>query len=428
MPGGDNIGSRQLDMHLRGLEAMGAELDVVHGFIEARCSRLAGARIVLEFPSVGATENLLTAAVLAKGRPSSRTRRASRRSPTSPRSSTAWARTCSARARRRSRSRASRRSCRSTPRSWATASRPARCLMACGIAGGEITHRGRAARAPRDGRGEARRDGAARCRPRPTGSGPGPTSGCTAVDVATLPFPGFATDFMPLAVALLATADGTAIVTENVFDNRFAFVDELDRMGADVRHEGRHAVVRGVRAPLGRAGAGARRAGRRRAGARRPRGRGRDRGARPPPRRPRLPRPRRHAPRPRRRRRTRDRPVARSRDVAADLREDLRYWRRWTVCTDPVEGLRCRSTPISNPPSSSSASSRRSSSSAPRSRATAATSCSSELDDDGVVHVSLVGACGTCPISMLTLKAGVERIIMDRVPGVTEVVDDSIEE
>src|SRR5438876_1342423 len=64
MPGGDNIGSRPLDMHLRGLEAMGAELRVVHGFIEGRVNRLCGARIVLEFPSVGATENLLTAAVL----------------------------------------------------------------------------------------------------------------------------------------------------------------------------------------------------------------------------------------------------------------------------------------------------------------------------------------------------------------------------
>ncbi|HEX6312031.1 MAG TPA: UDP-N-acetylglucosamine 1-carboxyvinyltransferase, partial [Acidimicrobiia bacterium] len=67
MPGGDNIGSRKLDMHFRGLEAMGAELRVVHGFIEARCNALGGARVVLEFPSVGATENLLTAAVLAKG-------------------------------------------------------------------------------------------------------------------------------------------------------------------------------------------------------------------------------------------------------------------------------------------------------------------------------------------------------------------------
>jgi UDP-N-acetylglucosamine 1-carboxyvinyltransferase len=67
-----------------------------------------------------------------------------------------------------------------------------------------------------------------------------------AVDVQTLPYPGFSTDFMPLAVALLTRAEGTAIVTENIFDNRFAFVDELNRMGADIRTEGRHAVVRGV--------------------------------------------------------------------------------------------------------------------------------------------------------------------------------------
>jgi UDP-N-acetylglucosamine 1-carboxyvinyltransferase len=67
-----------------------------------------------------------------------------------------------------------------------------------------------------------------------------------AVDVQTLPFPGFATDFMPLAVAVLTVGEGTAIVTENVFDNRFAFVGELQRMGADARTEGRHAVVRGV--------------------------------------------------------------------------------------------------------------------------------------------------------------------------------------
>src|SRR3989440_7376527 len=68
LPGGDAIGSRRLDLHLRGLEAMGVETQVVHGFIEARATALRGARIVLEAPSVGATENLLTAAVRAKGR------------------------------------------------------------------------------------------------------------------------------------------------------------------------------------------------------------------------------------------------------------------------------------------------------------------------------------------------------------------------
>ena len=67
LPGGDSIGSRKVDMHLRGLEAMGAHVEVEHGFVHAHATRLAGARHVLEFPSVGATENLMCAAVLAKG-------------------------------------------------------------------------------------------------------------------------------------------------------------------------------------------------------------------------------------------------------------------------------------------------------------------------------------------------------------------------
>jgi len=84
-----------------------------------------------------------------------------------------------------------------------------------------------------------------------------------AVDVATLPYPGIATDYKPLFVALLSVAEGVGIVTENLFAGRFRYVDELTRMGADIRTEGNHAVVRGidrlsgapVRAPDIRAGA-----------------------------------------------------------------------------------------------------------------------------------------------------------------------------
>ena len=67
-----------------------------------------------------------------------------------------------------------------------------------------------------------------------------------AVDFVTLPHPGIATDFHPILLAMLATADGTAIVTENVFEDRFLYVGELQRMGADIRTEGHHAVIRGV--------------------------------------------------------------------------------------------------------------------------------------------------------------------------------------
>ena len=67
MPGGDDFGARPIDMHVAGLEAMGAEFKFSHGYLEARADRLHGADIVFDFPSVGATENLMTAAVLAEG-------------------------------------------------------------------------------------------------------------------------------------------------------------------------------------------------------------------------------------------------------------------------------------------------------------------------------------------------------------------------
>ena len=67
VPGGDDFGHRPIDMHLKGLEELGAEFTTSHGYIEARADNLTGARVLLEFPSVGATENLLMASVLAKG-------------------------------------------------------------------------------------------------------------------------------------------------------------------------------------------------------------------------------------------------------------------------------------------------------------------------------------------------------------------------
>ena len=90
-----------------------------------------------------------------------------------------------------------------------------------------------------------------------------------AVDVSTLPYPGLATDYKPLLVAMLATADGVGIVTENLFSGRFRYVDELVRMGADIRTEAHHAVVRGEPHAVGCAGAGPRHPGRRRPGGRR---------------------------------------------------------------------------------------------------------------------------------------------------------------
>jgi UDP-N-acetylglucosamine 1-carboxyvinyltransferase len=245
MPGGDNIGSRKLDMHFRGLEQMGVELDVVHGFIEARTNRLSGARVMLEFPSVGATENLLTAAVLAKGetvienaaREPEITELADMLHRMGAVIEGAGTSTISVEGVEALEAVES--------EIMADRIETGTLLMAVGIAGGEAMLLG------------ARLDHVEtvvmklaemglRVTPTPDGLWVQAEERMRAVDLATLPFPGFATDFMPLAVALLATADGTAIVTENVFDNRLGFVAELNRMGADIRHEGRHAVVRGV--------------------------------------------------------------------------------------------------------------------------------------------------------------------------------------
>lgn len=244
MPGGDNIGSRKLDMHFRGLEAMGAELTVSHGFIEARCNRLGGARVVLDVPSVGATENLLTAAVLAKG--TTVIENAAREPEITDLS--AFLNRMGAHVVGVGSSTIEVEGVEGlTPvESEIMGDRieAGTFLMACGVAGGEITIEGTRLEHLEMVVLKLGEMGM-RVSPTPDGLWARADERLRAVDVATLPYPGFATDFMPLVVAMLAVADGTAIVTENVFDNRFAFVGELCRMGADISTDGRHAVVRG---------------------------------------------------------------------------------------------------------------------------------------------------------------------------------------
>lgn len=245
MPGGDAIGSRKLDMHFRGLEAMGVELEVVHGFIEARCNAMAGARVVLEFPSVGATENLLAAAVVAKGQTIIEN---AAREPEITDLAAFF----------------NRMGAQVYGGGTSTIEvvgvdellpveseimgdrvEAGTLLMACGIAGGEIMLEG-ARFEHLDMVAMKLGEMGLRVSPTPDGVWARCDGRLRAIDIATLPYPGFATDFMPMAVALLSVSEGTSIVTENVFDNRFNFVSELARMGADVRNEGRHAVIRGV--------------------------------------------------------------------------------------------------------------------------------------------------------------------------------------
>jgi UDP-N-acetylglucosamine 1-carboxyvinyltransferase len=246
MPGGDNIGSRKLDLHTRGLQAMGVELEVVHGFIDAHVNALCGARVVLDFPSVGATETLMTAAVLAKGetvidnaaREPEISDLAAFLAKMGARIDGAGTHTITIEGVDEL-----------VPADHAVIGdriEGGTYLFATVIAGGDVTvegiaveHLGVAA--------DKLVDFGALVEPVVDGVRIVMGDRPHGIDVQTLPFPGFATDFMPFAVTALAVADGTGIVTENVFDNRLVFTAELNRMGAHVHTEGRHAVVRGTR-------------------------------------------------------------------------------------------------------------------------------------------------------------------------------------
>lgn len=245
LPGGDNIGVRKLDMHFRALEKMGVTFDLDHGYIEARADKLVGARIVLEFPSVGATENILNAAVLAKGVTviDNAAREPEVRDLctflTKMGADIEGAGTSTITITGVDELR---------PTSHAIVGdriEAGTFLMACGIVGGEVTLEGITIS---DLEMVVLKLGDMGMKVSPTRDGiwAMATAPLRSVDISTLPFPGFATDYMPMAVALLSTCQGTSIVTENIYDNRFGFTDELVRMGADIRTEGRHCVIRGV--------------------------------------------------------------------------------------------------------------------------------------------------------------------------------------
>jgi len=246
LPGGDDFGPRPIDMHLRGLEQLGASFEFAHGYIEARADHLLGTQIILEFPSVGATENALMAGVLAKG--TTVIENAAREPEIADLA--AFLNRMGAQVVGAGSSTITIEGVEDLHPVEHTVIpdriEAATFLAAVGIAGGEITLAG--ARADHtDMLVQKLGDMGMRISPDSAGLWAlGPSASLTSVDVATLPYPGLATDYKPLFVAMLALADGVGIVTENIFSGRFRYIDELVRMGADIRTEGHHAVVRGV--------------------------------------------------------------------------------------------------------------------------------------------------------------------------------------
>ncbi len=246
LPGGDAIGSRGLDFHIKGLESLGATAHVEHGYVIAEAPKgLTGTAIELDFPSVGATENLMTAAVLAQGvttidnaarepdlvdlgefligmgaqieglgSPLITITGVKELKPTDHTTITD----------------------RIIAGTWAFAA--AMTQRDITIQGGradhmevmleKLTSAGAIITSTQDGIRVQMNQ-----RPR-------------AIDVATLPYPGFATDLLPFIIGMNAVADGHSIVTENVFESRFMFVNELMRLGAQITVDGHHASIDGI--------------------------------------------------------------------------------------------------------------------------------------------------------------------------------------
>jgi UDP-N-acetylglucosamine 1-carboxyvinyltransferase len=244
VPGGDNIGSRGLDMHVEGLRKLGAEVHNEHGYLLAEAKQLRGAHIMLEFPSVGATETLLMAAVTAQG--VSVLENVAREPEivdiclmladmgaqidgigTStltvqgvPELHPVEHRVVSDRI---------------VAGTWAVAAVMTQgCITVSGVAPGhlEVPLDKLSAAGAKVTLGEQEFTVSMSGRP-------------AAVDIVTLPYPGFPTDLQPQFIAMNAIASGAALVTENLFEARFRFVQELARLGADVRTDGHHALIRG---------------------------------------------------------------------------------------------------------------------------------------------------------------------------------------
>ncbi|MBM7277672.1 UDP-N-acetylglucosamine 1-carboxyvinyltransferase [Gordonia rubripertincta] len=245
LPGGDAIGSRPLDMHQAGLRALGATSSIEHGCVVAEADALVGAPIALEFPSVGATENILMAAVLAEGQT---TIDNAAREPEivdlcvmlqqmGAQIEGAGTSTLTVNGVDRLHP--------TTHRVVGDRIVGATWGIAAAMTRGDVTVRGVL---PEHLQLVLNKlvDTGARVDTFDDGFRVRHDSRPVAVNVSTLPFPGFPTDLQPMAIGLAAISDGMSVITENVFEARFRFVEEMVRLGADARTDGHHAVIRGI--------------------------------------------------------------------------------------------------------------------------------------------------------------------------------------
>jgi UDP-N-acetylglucosamine 1-carboxyvinyltransferase len=247
LPGGCAIGTRPVDLHLKALEQMGAEIEITAGYIEARApGGLKGARIIFPQVSVGATENILMAAALARGQ--SEIVNAAREPEITDLAA------CLMRMGARIEGLGTDRLLVEGVASLGAATHPIIAdrieagTFACAAAitggslllqGARLDHLGAVTRTLREaGVDVAEEDGGLRVTR---------SNGLRGTDVMTEPFPGFATDMQAQFMALMCVAEGASMITETIFENRFMHVPELSRMGARINFHGASAIVRGVK-------------------------------------------------------------------------------------------------------------------------------------------------------------------------------------
>lgn len=244
LPGGCNIGTRPIDLHLKGLSALGAEVNLGHGYVEASCKGLKGNKIYLDFPSVGATENIIMSAVLADGET---TIENSAEEPevvdlsnflNSMGANIVGAGTDTIKIYGVKELKGT------THQVIPDRIEAGTYMVAAAMTRGDvvidnvITEHVRAVIAKLQEAGVTIIEGQNKVRviakERPK-----------AVDIKTLPYPGFPTDMQAQLMTLLSMAEGTSMITETVFENRFMHINELKRMGAEIKVDGRSAVVEG---------------------------------------------------------------------------------------------------------------------------------------------------------------------------------------
>jgi UDP-N-acetylglucosamine 1-carboxyvinyltransferase len=245
-PGGCAIGARPINLHLKGFEALGATIEQTHGYIEATASKLRGAKIYLDLPSVGATENLLMAATLAEG--TTIIENAAKEPEINDLADVLNKMGANVKGAGSDLIQID-----GVDALHGTSHRiiPDRIeagsfVIAAAVSGGDVLVRGARAehleafliKLKEAGVVLTADDNGIRVR----GNGK-----IKSVDVTTLPYPGFPTDLQAQMMVLMAVANGVSVITETIFENRFMHAQELDRMGAQIKLEGNRAVVRGVR-------------------------------------------------------------------------------------------------------------------------------------------------------------------------------------